>query len=402
MQNLTVPALLILVICALGDQSQALAEDNTVNTETVNPNSASHYLRLGFQYGSVLQTNGFVEGENNTGEPIKKYQSLCLDFGWQTDGSKDWHHLYNFPSFGVGIYGADYPDTDELGHPTSIYGFFAWPVVRHQHWNLNFDLAFGLTDNWKPYDPVNNPNNIAIGMGRSVHIQSGLSAEYKVAKQWSLIGGLTYTHFSNGGTQRPNHGLNNFGPVVYLQHNLEDQGPVPLRRHIEGYDPQWELSFTGSGGIRNLNLDLQDLDLRRTYLNRHYFVGNFIATMGKHFSRMARFNFGLDLTYDQSVADLMQIEAYKNGENAETSEFDKFDLAAVAGYEHVVHNTRLQVQLGYIFLRTDVEGRLTRFYQRLGLKQFFFENWFGGLNVRFHELGSADNLEYNMGFVSRF
>ena len=30
------------------------------------------------------------------------FQSVRIEFGWQTDGSKDWHHEYNFPTFGLG------------------------------------------------------------------------------------------------------------------------------------------------------------------------------------------------------------------------------------------------------------------------------------------------------------
>jgi hypothetical protein len=45
-----------------------------------------------------------------------------------------------------------------------------------------------------------------------------------------------------------------------------------------------------------------------------------------------------------------------------------------------------------------VPGRLPAFYQRLGVKQFFYQDWFAGLNVRFHEIGSADNLEWTIGY----
>ena len=58
----------------------------------------------------------------------------------------------------------------------------------------------------------------------------------------------------------------------------------------------------------------------------------------------------------------------------------------------------INVHLGYKVLYKDLPNRLPEFYQRLGVKQFFYQNWFAGLNVRFHELGSADNLEWNIGY----
>ena len=62
------------------------------------------------------------------------------------------------------------------------------------------------------------------------------------------------------------------------------------------------------------------------------------------------------------------------------------------------HRTHLLVHFGYKLFYKDLPNRLPEFYQRLGVKQFFYRNWFAGLNVRFHELGSADNLEWNIGY----
>ena len=71
-------------------------------------------------------------------------------------------------------------------------------------------------------------------------------------------------------------------------------------------------------------------------------------------------------------------------------------LGVFAGYEQNVNDTRLIVQLGYTLLRTEVEGQIPRFYQRLGAKHHVFGDWFFGLNVRFQYFGTADNLEWNI------
>ena len=194
----------------------------------------STYLRGAIQTGSVVQTNDFLKGDNQSGEPIDSFNSLRLEFGWQTDGSRDWHHSYNFPSYGIGLYGADYNNDEELGNPTSLYGFFEWPLVRGTKWRFNFDLAFGFTNDWQSYDPVNNPKNTAMGLGRSVHIEGGPNVEYRLAKRWALIGGFTFTHFSNGGTQLPNHGLNQVGPLLFVKYDTDTPrapaGAAPCQR----------------------------------------------------------------------------------------------------------------------------------------------------------------------------
>jgi len=359
----------------------------------------SHFLRGAYQAGKILQTNDFLKGDNQSGEPIDKFQSVRLEFGWQTDGSKDWHHLYNFPSYGIGLYGGDVYNEEEMGNPTSLYGFYVWPLARSARWKFNFDLAFGFTNNWKPYDPVTNPKNIAFGLGRSVHIEGGPNVEYRLADRWSLIGGITFTHFSNGGTQRPNHGLNQVGPLLFVKYDISEPVKLPAKRDVGDYPRGWDLTWALSGGKRNLNLEFTDPTLSEEYLNRDYFIGNLTVGMGRRFSHKSRYVFGLDLGYDQSVSDLIELDAYNSGRNETGSTSDNFELALFGGYEVIAHRTHLIIHLGYKILYKDVEGRLPVFYQRLGVKQFFYQNWFAGLNVRFHELGSADNLEWNVGYV---
>jgi len=366
------------------------------------PAPSAHFLRAAYQWGPVLQTNDFLKGDNSTGKPIDSHQSLRLEYGRRTDGSRDWHHLYNFPSYGIGLYGADFDNKEELGTPTSLYGFFSWPLRRSGPWLFSFDLGFGLATNWESYDPVHNPNNIAIGLGRSVHIEVGANVAYRLARHWSLIGGLSGLHFSNGGTQRPNNGLNAAGIRFYTQYDLGESRPLPVRREVGPADKSWDYTFTGSWGVRNLNLKFDDPTLRGEYLNRNYTIINFTLALGRKFSHKSRYCLGLDMAYDESVGDLIELDAYNQGRNDSGEFSDNLELATFGGYEIIAHRTHLILHLGYIFLRNDVEGRLPRFYQRLGVKQFFLRDFFAGLNVRFHELGSADNLEWNLGHVSSF
>jgi len=389
-RGLTIYALFLVLLTVV---NPALAQENEEESYPGN----SHYLRSAYQAGKVLQTNDFLNGDNLSGEPIDSFQSIRLDFGWQTDGSKDWHHSYNFPSFGIGIYGTDLNNEEELGTPTSLYGFFVWPLARGKRWRFNMDIAFGLTNDWKPYDPVTNPKNMAMGLGRSVHIEGGPNVEYRLADRWALIGGITFTHFSNGGTQRPNHGLNQVGPLLFVKYDTDTPAPPPTRRHVDGYPKGWDLTVTGSAGKRNLNLELIEPEVEH-FLNKSYFIGNLTLGMGRRFSYKSRYVFGLDLGYDESVGDLIIIDGIKNGVNTSGTTGDNFELALFGGYEIVANRTHLIVHFAYKILYKDVPGRLPAFYQRLGVKQFFYQNWFAGLNVRFHEIGSADNLEWTIGY----
>ncbi len=369
--------------------------------QTESFSGSSHFLRGAYQAGSVLQTNDFLKGDNQAGEPIDRFQSARLEFGWQTDGSEDWHHTFNFPTYGIGLYGANFYNETELGSPTSLYGFFEWPLIRSPRWIFNFGIAFGFTNNWESYDPVNNPQNVAMGLGRSVHIEGGPNVEYRMADRWSLIGALTFTHFSNGGSQRPNHGINTVGPMIFVKFDTDTPVQMPTRRQISNYPHGWDLTVCGSAGKRNLTHEIADPIAREDYLNRNYIVANLTVGLGRQFSCKSRYVFGLDLGYDESVGDLIELDAYNNGANAHGTSSDNYELALFAGYEVTANRTNLIIHLGYKVLYEDVEGRLPIFYQRLGIKQFVYEDWFAGLNVRFHELGSADNLEWNVGYAMK-
>jgi hypothetical protein len=392
-QRLAHPISAMLVGTSLISASAALAQDAD---ETKFP-GPSHYLRGAYQFGKVLQTNGFLKGDNQSGEPIDSFQSVRLEFGWQTDGSKDWHHVYNFPTFGIGLYGADFNNDEELGTPTSLYGFFGWPMARSGRWRFDFELAFGFTNDWKPYDPVTNPKNVAMGLGRSVHIEVGANAQFRLARRWSLVGGITGTHFSNGGTQRPNHGINQIGPILFAKYDTDDPVEPPARRSGIAYEKKWDLTYTVSAGKRNIDLPFDDPELREQYGNESYFIGNVTAGAAYRFSYKSRVAMGLDFCYDETVGDLMRIDAFNKGTTVDPSTTDNMELGAFGGYEIFAHRTHLILHFGYKLFTKDVEGRLPKFYQRLGVRQFVYRNLFAGLNVRFHEIGSADNLEWVLG-----
>jgi len=360
----------------------------------------THYLRLGGQWGTVLESNDFVAGDNASGEKIDEYQSLRLEFGWQTDGNEDWHHLYNFPSYGIGIYSCEYANGDELGNPTSLYGFFSWPAKRWSRSSLNVDFAFGLTDNWVGFDPETNPYNTAMGAGSSVIIDFGANFEFPLSRRFWLQAGFTATHFSNGGSQQPNFGINQVGGIAYVKYDLQERNIPSQTRPLAPFTPSWEMNLTFMGGGRNLALDLRDqTDDLSAYYTKDYFVGNMVFMTSKQFGRMSKYTFGLDVGYDESVSDRAIVDGLINETNPEEIDFiDKFSLGGVAGYEHVVHRASLIVHLGYTFFQKTLPNSLPRFYQRLGLRYHFWQDLYAGLNVRFHEFSRADNLEFNVGY----
>jgi hypothetical protein len=361
------------------------------------------FVRGGYQAGWVPATHEFFDGTNDrgeptnqSGEPIDAFQSIRLEVGWQTDGSRDWHHLYDFPAYGLGLYAADYDNDDELGKPTSIYGFFDWPLRRWRRSSLVFNVGFGIADNWQPYHPRSNPHNMVIGATQTVHIDLGLLWNLEVAPRWSVTTGVTGTHFSNGGSAQPNAGVNQVGPIAMVRYSGYPRFEPPPRREPGPYDRGWSLDVSLSGGVRNHQFDdgLSDPD---NYYAEDYVMGNLALRAGKAFAPTQRWNLGVDLVYDGSMPDLIRWVAARRGEEASADGWDKLQLGLVGGWELVVHRTHFQLQAGYMVLRSTFEGQRPALYQRFGIKHHLHEHWFAGLNVRLTDFSRAYTLEWTVG-----
>ncbi len=363
------------------------------------PGDITHFLRGAYQYGAVLKTNEFVEGDNLKGEPIDTFHAIRLEFGWQTDGSSDWHHLYNFPSYGIGLYSADYFNEEELGKPTSVYGFFNWPAKRwSDRWQWSVDISFGLTDNWVAYDPQTNPKNIAMGAAHSVHFDLGTNIEYRFARHWSVLGGFSFTHFSNGGSAQPNSGINQIAPILFAKYSFQES-VIPVKRSdFTPYEPGWDWGLNISGGSRNVSHNTADLPNPERTVYRSYFIGTMLASINRQTSRVTRWAAGMDLTYDESVGDLVRLEGMKQGIEQSASDLDYWSLGLFGGYERVINRAEVYIHLGYMFLRRDIDAQVPRLFQRVGLHYFIWSDISAGLGVRLNDFSRANNLEFSVGY----
>ena len=71
------------------------------------------------------------------------------------------------PYYGIGFYSANFFDKKDLGLPFALYLFQGATVRRfNPKWALNYEWNLGMSFNWDPYDPFDNPNNVACGFFR--------------------------------------------------------------------------------------------------------------------------------------------------------------------------------------------------------------------------------------------
>ncbi len=373
----------------------------TVITAQTDTTKRAKFLRFGYQAGSVLPTHEFLQGENATGKTIDYFQSFRLEFGWQTTGEAEWHHVFNFPTYGIGVYSVDFFDDDELGTPSAIFAFFDWPFKRYSKSALSAEFGFGLAYDWQPFEPEDNPYNLVIGMGRSVYIDVGLKYTYQISKHFDLSGQVSFSHFSNGSTQQPNAGINLLAPRINLAYNFGGRKPLPQRKLLPKYSKdERELTFSLTYGNKSEVFEVKDYpsgggefdNLKRDDFN----VFAFLATYNKKFYYNSKVGVGAEIEYDASLG----VEyKYVNGEKMkiDSDTADKIRAGVFAQYTLVINKMEGLVGLGY-YVYGENPGSLPKIYQRLGAKYYLTENFSLGVNLRFYDFSKADNMEFNFGY----
>ena len=178
-------------------------------------------------------------------------------------------HDYNYPTFSFGLryhlnhgttmhrddpWGEAQPVnyTSKLGNFLTLYGTFNRPLYRSKHWQWGYYLGTGIAYTSLKYNQNNDIDNEYIGSHLNIYFNAGLYGQVKIAKEWSVKGGLDFAHHSNGAMARPNKGANYLGPFVGLVYEPQQATSPIAKRNTEATHPfqkYWFTEFTlGLGG----------------------------------------------------------------------------------------------------------------------------------------------------------
>ncbi len=167
--------------------------------------------------------------------PHERLWALELSASQTTDGSKDWHHYYNFPQWGFTLDLFDF-GSPFLGHGAAGKIFFDLPLDSKKR--IGLKISFGAGYVGKTFDLDDNIHNSAI----SSHLNAALGAEGYVriglGPHFNLKPGIGLHHFSNGAFKMPNSGINMPGLSLALEY-----------RPVEHMDPHRR--SPDFGGVRS-------------------------------------------------------------------------------------------------------------------------------------------------------
>lgn len=349
------------------------------------------FLETHLTQGKVLKSNDFVRGENKDGIPINDFSATDIRLGWQTLGSQAWHHELNLPYYGVGIYNMVFSNADEIGHPAAIYFFFGAPFSRKTKSSFDYEFSFGLSHNWKPYDNIDNPFNLAIGSYRNAYIDAKIKYVWYFSKRFSFDTGLRVTHFSNGAIRHPNSGINLFAPFAGLRYDIISKDPI-ARNHLENkeFETNKELNIIIASGKRSVKHT-------ETINNQMVSLLNLSVEYLKPAGSIFKYGMGLDLGIDQNR------NLTVDGDNVQLAPKQKQLFSAISVIGQFRAN-RLAVQggMGYEMLNNGRFHFSNDIYQRVGLRFYLHKHLIAGIAIKANNFSSADYIEWSLGYsISR-
>lgn len=339
---------------------------------------------------------GYLYSGETLDEVLEKgYWSVDLRYGLQSTGKTFWDRLYRYPRYGLGLYFADLKSPRILGNPTGLYGFINIPLTQHYRWAMSYDMALGMSYDFKQYNSDSNPLNDAIGSDVNVFASFGMRAEVYLTKHTELIFGVDYTHFSNGRTTTPNSGLNLVGTILGVRYSFNPLSLALLKRltkkrlglrrpkfqeELPLFVPHWGWNvFVGGGRVATYGN--HEVDSHR------YSNFSFTVDAMRHYSHKYSVGVGVDLFYDGSLS------IYYPGEEASLGE--KIMVGThIAHHWHFYDFTMMTQLATYLYKDTPSRGR---FYARVGFQYNFTSRWYGQISLKTQNGTKSDFIEWGIG-----
>ncbi|MBK7094301.1 MAG: acyloxyacyl hydrolase [Saprospiraceae bacterium] len=353
-------------------------------------------ITISYQNGYVFPTNDFVRGINNKNDIIDAFQTFTLKLTKQTTGSKFWEQNYKYPEYGVGMSILDFYNPEEIGIPIAFFGYFSAPFINHSRFKFSYEAGLGFAFNWKNYSPSNVYNN-AIGAKQTAYIDLGLKTAFRLTSSLYLDMGFSLSHFSNGRLKAPNLGLNTIAPKFSLHYQINPKKTEYIEQENPNFKTKNEIYLSAFTGLKNIIYDSLNVNLSEKYEGETFSVYGILALFNRQISNKSKIGIGFDISYDGSHQTQTAIDEGKT--EVENGLFvDNIHISVFPSYELIVNKVSIIIQPGFYLYRKNIKNQSPVFYQRIGLKYNFYNDFYVGLNLRTYQYHISDFIEWNIGY----
>ena len=280
-----------------------------------------------------------------------------------------------------------FSDADEIGYPTALYFFFGAPFARKSKSSFDYEFSFGLSNNWQPYDNLDNPFNVAIGSYRNAYLDAKIKYVWYFSKQASIGAGIRVTHFSNGAMRMPNAGINLFAPFVGLRYDLIAKDPVSLDQlSTRKVEPTKEFNIYIASGKRAVKSTLTPNYQMASLINISF---EYLMPAGNIFKYRAGFDIGIDQNRNLEIdGNIVQFGSTKQ---------QLFSALSVIG-QFRANRLAMQAGIGYELLNNGKFHFSNDFHQRIGLRFYLHKHFFAGIAIKANNFSTADYIEWSLGY----
>jgi hypothetical protein len=372
-------------------------------SDTLPPRAAAghrfvHKIGIEARPGYVIRAHPFLQGENETGRPVKNSLSTHLKYAFQPQPDSYAGRIFGGVYQGVGLARYTFGESRQIGNPVALYLFQGARLAGlRERMSLNYEWNFGLSAGWNPYDPRHNPGNVIIGSRLNAYLNMNFDLNWMLSGALDLTAGVTLTHFSNGNTRFPNAGLNTAGMKAGLVYNFNRKKrfmPELLPPAVPDFPLHISYDLVLYGSWRRKGIDLGD---ERVALPDAYTVLGFNFSPMYNAGYRIRAGVSLDGFYDGS-ANIRALD-YVTGAKPALS-IPPLRKQMALGFsgrtEYVMPYFSVNLGLGVNVLHSG--GDIRNYYQILALKIKVTRNTFLHIGYSLQNFNTPNSLMLGFGY----
>ncbi|WP_082586879.1 acyloxyacyl hydrolase [Nonlabens sp. MIC269] len=329
-------------------------------------------------YGTILEHNPDI-AHLITDHPT----GFIVSYNKKTYGYNQWERRFNYPDWGFSL---SYQDMKNqyLGENIGLYGHFNFYFLKR---SLTLRIGQGIAYTSSPYDRNTNYINNAYGtrLLSSTYLKFGYVKE-NLIKGLGIHAGFTIIHYSNANIKAPNNSTNTFALTAGLSYQFNhDQFPDYLpNTESKKYTEPFKYNFVLRSGIN-------ESDINASGQFPFYVFTGFID---KKINRKSTLLAGSELFVSYFLKEYIKHQFIAFPENNISADTDFKRVGVFIGHELRFNKIAFITHLGYyVYWPVEFENRV---YNRLGLKRYFGDKFFGVVNVHSHG-AKAEAVEFGIG-----
>lgn len=347
-------------------------------------------IQIGLHYHQGFLLNHSPKRTNTGKTALNALYGFEITALWQTLGSKPWHKYYGFPKWGASfVYfnvGSNKTYIDFAKGDSNMYNVNwgeVYALLIHSSlkpistpkFELNIRIGTGFGYFTEIYNGRSNAGNLWISSRINPAMHLTIECQYKITKQWAVVAGGSFTHFSNGATRMPNLGINLPTATVGLRFTPFPERLIFKRDSIYPSARRNYFHFSMAAGAKIL--------------------GEFGTTLYPSYT--CSFMYGRRIGKISKL--LLSIDAFRDESLIEELSLDNKSINRIglwAGHEFIHGKLGFLMGAGYYIYKQTL--RDPNVYLKIGIRRYIDERLFIGVLLKTH-YGQADNFEWTLGYT---